>query len=66
MYTCGMHLARNKIASTLFKFRDSRVTSSMSFQENVAEGALKYPSLNAKILLSETSMCIPGVVSQTL
>jgi len=36
-------------------------------EEKIAEDALKYPPLmNAKILLSKTSMCIPGFVAQTL
>jgi len=39
----------------------------LSFQEKVAEDALKYPPLlNAKVLLSKTSLYIPGVMNQLL
>lgn len=38
----------------------------IKLEEKVAHDALKYPPLNAKILLSKTSMCIPGFVSQSL
>ncbi|EDR16189.1 uncharacterized protein LACBIDRAFT_321442 [Laccaria bicolor S238N-H82] len=39
----------------------------LSFQEKVAEDALKYPPLlNATVLLSKTSLYIPGVMNQLL
>ncbi|KAF8910627.1 hypothetical protein CPB84DRAFT_1958463 [Gymnopilus junonius] len=38
----------------------------MKLEEKVAENALKYPPLNATVLLSKTSICIPGFISQTL
>ena len=33
--------------------------------ETVAQDVLKSSPLNTKIILIETSMCIPGVISQT-
>ncbi|CAA7270559.1 unnamed protein product [Cyclocybe aegerita] len=42
-------------------------TPEIHLEEKVAEDALKYPPLlHAKILLSKTSLCIQGFVSQTL
>ncbi|EDR16184.1 uncharacterized protein LACBIDRAFT_321437 [Laccaria bicolor S238N-H82] len=39
----------------------------LSFQEKVAQDALKYPPLpNGTILLSKTLLCIPGVVNQLI